>query len=192
MMNATHQIIDGFKEGRADAFRTVYTMYHRALYNFVKQLTEDPMEAEDIVAETFVKLWNLKSKFETDNNIKAFIYITARNASLNFLRYRKKQVENRREFVYINEETFHPNEISVELHLLEMIQRALDQLPPRQQEIMKMILFEGLTDDEVAERLNKSPKTVRNLKNIAINYLRLNMDRKEFVTTLMLVYFFPN
>ena len=57
---------------------------------------------------------------------------------------------------------------------------------------MKMILFEGLTDDEVAERLNKSPKTVRNLKNIAINYLRLNLDRKEFVTTLLLIYFFPN
>jgi len=193
MMSPAHQIIDGFKEGRADAFRTVYTMHHRPLYNFVKKLTEDPMEAEDIVAETFVKLWNLKAKFETDINIKAFIYITARNASLNFLRYRKKQDENRKAFVYANEEeAFHPDEISVELQLLEMIQKALDQLPPRQQEIMKMILFEGLTDDQVAERLNKSPKTVRNLKNIAINYLRLNMDRKEFVTTLLLVYFFPN
>ena len=192
-MSPAHQIIDGFKEGRADAFRTVYTMHHRPLYNFVKKLTEDPMEAEDIVAETFVKLWNLKAKFETDINIKAFIYITARNASLNFLRYRKKQDENRKAFVYANEEeAFHPDEISVELQLLEMIQKALDQLPPRQQEIMKMILFEGLTDDQVAERLNKSPKTVRNLKNIAINYLRLNMDRKEFVTTLLLVYFFPN
>jgi RNA polymerase sigma-70 factor (ECF subfamily) len=167
-------------------------MHHRALYNFVKQLTEDPMEAEDIVAETFVKLWNLRAKFETDINIKAFLYITARNASLNYIRYRKTQHEHRKAFVYINEETFHPDEISVELNLLEMIQKALDQLPPRQRQIMKMILFEGLTDDEVAERLNKSPKTVRNLRNIAINYLRLNLDRKEFVTTLLLVYFFPN
>ena len=193
MMNPAHQLIDGFKEGRADAFQAVYKMHHRPLYNFVRQLTDDPMEAEDIVAETFVKLWNLKAKFETDINIKAFIYITARNASLNFLRYRKKQDENRKAFVYVNEEeAFHPDEISVQLQLLEMIQKALDQLPPRQQEIMRMILFEGLTDNEVAQRLNKSPKTVRNLKNIAINYLRLNLDRKEFVTTLLLVYFFPN
>jgi len=193
MMSPAHQLIDGFKEGRADAFHAVYKMHHRPLYNFVRQLTDDPMEAEDIVAETFVKLWNLRAKFETDTNIKAFIYITARNASLNFLRYRKKQDENRQAFVYVNEEgVFHPDEISAELRLLEMIQKALDQLPPRQQEIMKMILFEGLTDDEVAERLNKSPKTVRNLKNIAINYLRLNLDRKEFVTTLLLIYFFPN
>ena len=192
MKNPGPQFIVGFKEGNADAFHTVYKMYNRALYNFVKQLTDDTSEAEDIVAETFVKLWNIKERFETDNNIKAFLYITARNASLNFLRYRKSQVENRKEFVYWQGETFESNEIPLKLHLLELIQHTLDELPVRQQEIMRMILFEGLNDEEVAVRLNKNPKTVRNLKAVAVNRLRLTLDRKELAYTLLLVYFFPN
>lgn len=192
MKNPGPQFIVGFKEGSPAAFRTVYKMYHRALYNFVKQLIDDTLEAEDIVAETFVKLWNRKSAFETDNNIKAFLYITARNASLNFLRFRKSQVENRKEYVYLHVEVFEPTEIPVELQLLELVQSTLEQLPYRQEEIMRMILFEGLSDEEVAGRLNKSPKTVRNLKAVAVNYLRVNLDKKEFVATLMLIYFFPN
>ena len=192
MKNPGPQIIVGFKEGNTNSFQTVYKMYHRALYNFVKQLTDDALEAEDIVAETFVKLWKIKDRFETYNNIKAFLYITARNASLNFLRYRKNQVENKKEFVYLQNEAFEPNEVPVKLQLLELIQHTLEELPVRQQEIMRMILFEGLNDKEVAERLNKNPKTVRNLKAEAVNRLRVTLDRKELAYTLLIIYFFPN
>jgi len=192
MKNPGPQLIVGFKEGDTAAFQTVYKMYHRALYYFVKQLIDDPLEAEDIVAETFVKLWKIKDRFETDNNIKAFLYITARNASLNFLRYRKNQVENKKEFVYLQSEAFEQNEIPIKLHLLELIQHTLEELPVRQQEIMRMILFEGLNDKEVAERLNKNPKTVRNLKNEAVNRLRVTLDRKDLAFTLLVIYFFPN
>jgi RNA polymerase sigma-70 factor (ECF subfamily) len=192
MKNPGPQLIVGFKEGNPDAFHSVYKMYHRALFNFVKQLTDDTLEAEDIVAETFVKLWNIKDRFETDNNIKAFLYITARNASLNFLRYRKNQVENKKEFVYLQSEAFELHEVPVRLQLLELIQNTLEKLPVRQQEIMRMILFEGLSDKEVAERLKKNPKTVRNLKAEAVNRLRLTLDGKELAYALLLIYFFPN
>jgi RNA polymerase sigma-70 factor (ECF subfamily) len=192
MKNPGPQIIVGFKEGNANAFHAVYKMHYRALYNFVKQLTDDTLEAEDIVAETFVKLWNIKDRFETDNNIKAFLYITARNASLNYLRYRKNQVANKKEFVYLHSETFEPNEVPVKLQLLELIQHTLEELPVRQQQIMRMILFEGLNDKEVAERLNKNPKTVRNLKAEAVNRLRVTLDRNELAYTLLIIYFFPN
>lgn len=193
MKNPGHLHIVGFKEGNPDAFKLIYKRYHKPLCFFVKRLTGDTLESEDIVAETFVKLWNIKHNgFDTENNIKAFLYITARNASLNFLRSKKRHVENSREYVYLLDEETLPFEIPQDLLLVELIQNSLDQLPYRQQEIMRMILFEGLSDDDVAERLNKSPKTVRNLKAVAVNYLRLNLDRKEFVATLMLIYFFPN
>ena len=188
MKNPGHHLIAGFKEGNRDAFRLVYQLHHRALYNFVRQLTDDRHEAEDIVADTFVKLWNLKANFETDNNIKAFLYITARNASLNFLRYQKRLNENRRELFYLHDEEDQPEfEVPTYLQLLELIQQTLDKLPNRQRQIMQMILFEGLNDEEVAERLNKNPKTIRNLKNIALNYLRLNLDKKEFVSAMLII-----
>lgn len=189
MKNPGQQVIVGFTEGSTDAFQLIYKRYHRTLYHFVKQLTDDTFEAEDIVAETFVKLWNLRSKFETEVNIKAFLYITARNASLNFLRYRSRQQENRKELYYLHkEEGFSENEIPLELQLLGLIQNTLDELPNRQQQIMRMILFEGLNDQEIAHRLNKNLRTVQNLKNIAVNYLRVNVDKKELSATVLIFY----
>src|SRR5438105_8361645 len=130
MKNPGHHLIVGFKEGNRDAFRLVYQLHHRALYNFVRQLTDDRHEAEDIVADTFVKLWKLKANFETDNNIKAFLYITARNASLNFLRYEKRLNENRRELFYMHDEEDQPEfEVPTYIQLLELLQQTLDKLP---------------------------------------------------------------
>lgn len=189
MINPGHQVIDGFKEGNAQAFRWVYMQYHRALYHFTEKLIDDKQEAEDIVAETFVKLWNLKANFETTQNIKAFLYITARNASLNFVRYRKRQTEQQLHILYLHEEeTPSEKDIPVTLQLMEQIQHTLDELPYRQKEIMKMILFEGLDDYEVARRLNKNPRTIQNLKSIAVKYLRLQVDNKKLVATTFIVY----
>jgi RNA polymerase sigma-70 factor (family 1) len=193
MKNPGWNIIVEFREGNTTAFRSVYDKYHRALFYFVRQLTGDSDEAEDIVAETFVKLWNLRAKFETENNIKAFLYIAARNASFNFLRSQKKLDQDHKELVYLNSNTNDEpvlrNEVPVETQLLEMIQETLEILPLKQREVLEMILFEGLSVEEVAIRLNKSPKTIHNLKSIAINFLRGNLDRKKLAPAIMLFYF---
>jgi RNA polymerase sigma-70 factor (family 1) len=193
MKNPRWDLIVGFQEGDTTAFRSVYDKYHRALYYFVRQLVGDADEAEDIVAETFVKLWNLRANFDTENNIKAFLYITARNASLNYLRSQKRLNENHKELTYLtgnnNDDPVLRHEVPAETQLLEMIQDTLENLPSKQREVLEMILFEGLTVEEVAVRLNKSPKTVHNLKSIAINFVRLNLDRKKLAPAILLFYF---
>ena len=190
MKNPGHQVIVGFKEGSITAFRTIYTRYYRALYNFVRQLTDDCQEAEDITAETFVKLWKLHDRFETEQNIKAFLFITARNASLNFLRYKKNQLESKKELFYLHDEEDNPtpgNEMPTELELLELIQSTLDELPYRQKEIMHLILIEGLNDFEVATRLNKNPRTIQNLRNIALKFMRATIYRKWLAASAFLI-----
>lgn len=187
MKNPGHQYIAGFKEGNVDVFQNVFRKYHRPLYFFVKQLLSDPHEAEDIVSETFLKLWKMKANFETEQNIKAFLYITCRNASLNCLNYRKRITIHHKEILHtLSEEEYISHQQSY-AEILQELELAIGKLPDKQQEVMKMILFEGMTDEEIAGRLNKTEKTVRNQKNTAIHLLRINLDNKKMVTAVLLL-----
>ena len=185
MKNPGHHIVTGFKEGSLQAFQGIYAKYYRPLYFFVKQLVNDSQEAEDIVAETYVKLWNMRANFETEQNIKAFLYITCRNASLNCLNYRKRIALHHKNILhFLDEEEFISHQESF-AELMQQIEGAIEKLPDKQQEVMKMILIEGLTDEEIADRLNKTPKTVRNQKNAAIHILRTGLEKKKLVITIL-------
>jgi RNA polymerase sigma-70 factor (family 1) len=196
MKNPGMNIIVGFNAGDPIAFRAIYDKYHRALYHFTRKLTSNDEESKDIVAEAFGKLWSRRSNFETEENIKAFLYISARNASLNYLRYQRKhsaeQKELFKELSHLNDditELVLPSEISTITQLYELIQHSLENLPSKQKEVMEMILFEGLDDEEVAIRLNKSTKTIRNLKCIAVNFLRSNIDQRKLSPAVLVIFY---
>ena len=101
MKNPSHKIVKGFIEGDKKAFADVYNMHYNRVYNFVKDLVKDREEAQDIVAETFIKLWKLHALFNTNENIRAFLYVTAKNASMDYFRYCQKQREKKQEASYI-------------------------------------------------------------------------------------------
>ena len=185
MKNPGHQYIAGFKEGNVAVFQRIFHKYYRALYFFVKQLLDDPQEAEDIVSETFLKLWKMKANFETEENIKAFLYITCRNTSLTCLTSRSRINTHHKEIFRLTEEEYFSEE-EKDSNLLLQLHTAIEKLPERQQEVIKLILFEGLTDEEIAVRLNKNEKTVRNQKNTAIQLLRTKLDNKKLITTVTL------
>lgn len=172
MAKLSPDLMAGFKRGDEHAFRAVYEAYYLRLNNFARQLIEDQVEAEDIVAGTFIKLWNRHSNFDTEQNIKAFLYITARNTCFNYLRDRQRKAESQKEIRYISptDEDITRQEITIEL--MELTQNAIQKLPLQQKAIIKLLFFDGLTVDDVAQRCGISPKTVRNLKSTALNYLR--------------------
>ena len=80
-------IIEKLKQGDPDAYASFFNTYYNPLCYFAAQLVRDKPAAEDIVKDTFIKLWQKHRDFETPQNVKAFLYITVRNASLNFLRH---------------------------------------------------------------------------------------------------------
>src|SRR4051812_17685683 len=84
------QILLQFQKGDQLAFKAVYEKFYESVYRFTKRLTEDTHEGENIALDLFVKLWERRENFETLQNIKAFLFISARNACLNFLKARKR------------------------------------------------------------------------------------------------------
>ena len=183
----SNDFITGFAQGNTEAFKRIYELYQKRLLFFVKQLVTDPEEAEDIVSETFLKLWHMKANFETENKIKAFLYISCKNSSINSLNYRKRIHSHHKNILHaLSEEDFisHQEAYSEIMHQLEA---AIGKLPLKQQDVIKMVLFEGLTDEEIAQRLNKTEKTVRNQKNTAIQLLRANIAKRALTLILLIL-----
>ena len=80
------ELIRHFSEGEPAAFRAVYKQLYLPVLQFVQQWVGNTEDAEELTADTFVKLWNNRTRFETMDYIRAFMHVTARNACINFLK----------------------------------------------------------------------------------------------------------
>lgn len=82
-----------FQKGDARAFQEVFDFYYDNIFYFVYKLLESKEDAEDVAIQIFDKLFRMHTQFETVPNIKAFLFISARNLSFNYIRARQYREE---------------------------------------------------------------------------------------------------
>jgi RNA polymerase sigma-70 factor (ECF subfamily) len=182
----------GFQQGSKEAFAAVYNMHYSRLYGFIKKLIDDREEAQDITAETFVKLWRLRANFNTAENIKAFLYITARNACMDYLRYRQRQTANRQQlgYVLLQQEEFIPanNNDEIKGEVLKQIHNEIENLPTQCRRIFKMAWLEGKKNAAIATELELTEQTIRNQKARAVKILRLALANYNIELFVLFIY----
>jgi RNA polymerase sigma-70 factor (ECF subfamily) len=170
------QTIGDFQRGDEKVFKMVFDHYYPALLLFVAKLTGSREEAEDISLRTFQSLYNKCQGFHTEINIKAFLYISARNASLNYLKSRQRNKQLLQEFAArMKDDTFLEFEFALKPPVVAAIHRAIEELPAECRRIFKLIYFEELTPLEIAEMLHISISTIYNQKMRALQSLRLKV-----------------
>lgn len=176
-----------FSAGGHDALDAVFKEYYRPLWNFANSLIHDRWEAEDIVVETFLKLWKLRSNFDTDQNIKAFLYITVRNACLNYLKHVDVKRHSHKELLYLNGESADEdiedivNCKIIESEILREIIREIKELPPKMKVIFELIFMHGLSTAEISRKLKLSDATIRGQKAKALKEIRLALAKKRLL-----------
>ena len=177
---------DDFKKGDPRALQMIFRQYYGALCIFAERMLPDRPAAEDIVGETFVKLWNRHTHFESLQNVKAFLYITTRNASLNLLKQMKRESLSKKQLAYIStdKEGFVLNEI-IRNEVLREINREIERLPEQCRRIFKMSYFDGKKNHEIAALLKISAHTVKNQKARAIQLLRVKLPNRNLVAILI-------
>jgi RNA polymerase sigma-70 factor (ECF subfamily) len=153
------------------AFSEVYGLYHRAIYLYAYKSVGSVHEAEDIAAESFIKLFNSTKPFESLGNVKAFLFIVTRNACLNYHKSANRKIELKENITDQGNEMEDPfHQVTAEL--IQIITKYIEHLPRKRKKIIQMILQQGLDDEQIANHLDIDPKTVRNQKNTAIQYLK--------------------
>ncbi|WP_316778607.1 RNA polymerase sigma-70 factor [Pedobacter antarcticus] len=168
--------MEAFRNGNDQALAYYFKHHNKSVTFFASRLVQDSNEAEDIVADCFVKIWRKRDSFQTEEHIKAFLYVSCRNACLDYLRQLK--VRSRLQADYLNslqeeKETILYQIITAEV--LEILYQQIELLPDNYREVFKLIYFDHLKTDEIASRLELSVQTVRNYKSRAVELLKNSM-----------------
>ena len=166
------QWVKNLKKGDALAFEELFHLYGKRLYHFSLGYLKSKPDAEEIVQEVFLKIWHLRTSLDPDLSFNAYLFKIAYRQIME--RFRKISLE-RRYLADISAEvvtfTDEMNERADYHSLLELVQKSIDRLPPRQKEVLLMRRSAGMAVADIAENLGLSPKTVEHhfteaLKNI--------------------------
>ena len=176
-------IITEFQKGDPQAFSSFFHLHYRSLCYFASQMVGSQPDAEDIVKDTYVKLWQKHPDFATTQNIKAFLYITTRNACLNFLRHAQVKEASKKQLAYLEEEKSNDLVLNqmIKAELLREIYAEIEKLPEKRREVFKLSYIEGMKNDEIAKHMNISIHTVKEHKGKALQVLRLRFSDKQIV-----------
>jgi RNA polymerase sigma-70 factor (ECF subfamily) len=171
------EFLHRFREGHSPSFKKVYECHYKLIYIFVdnllKKSTESGVDANDIVSETFIKLWHHRRKIDKIENIKAFLFVTARNACRDHFRRLCRLRACHEEIKSTSASTEAELNAAIEAHVLfDYLAQGIETLPTGCKTVFNLIYNGNLTTDQVAEKLSISPRTVLNQKNKAIHILR--------------------
>ncbi|SHK78185.1 RNA polymerase sigma-70 factor, ECF subfamily [Chitinophaga jiangningensis] len=176
-------LIPAFQQGESHAFNTFFKEYYRPLCFFAEQLLGNMADAEDIVKDGFVKLWNRKEDFDHPKSIKSFLYTTTKNASLNHLRHQKVHDHFQQEMLYLDDKKGDELILQrmIQSELMQSIYLEIEKLPEKRQQVFRMIFLEGMKNDEIAEKLGISVFTVKEHKAKALQQLRLRFSDQQLM-----------
>ncbi len=130
-------------------------------------------QAEDIVQNVFVKIWQNYDKIKNQKNLTGYLHTAVRNSSLNYLRD-YQQIEKKRlpiDNIYVEEQE-EDNEHDNKEELITKVHWAVDQLPEKWREAFILSKYEKLKYYEIAEKMNISDKTVEKYISKALSVLR--------------------
>lgn len=161
-------------EGDVKAFRQIFDALFTNLSKFSFSFVQSKEASVEIVDELFVHIWTHRNKITQINDLKVYLYTATKNASLNYISKKAKQIEAE---PYENLQVqiadgASPEQLMITKEMFQKIKQAVDTLPPRCKLIFKLVREDGLRYSEVAEILNLSIKTIDAQMVIAVSRIR--------------------
>lgn len=181
------ELIKRLKKDDIKAFDEIYRNYCNRLFGFVLKIIKQESDAEEIVQEVFVKIWDSRHQIDEYNSFDSFLFTVAYNNTISLLRKRINEKKYLDHLQNIQHEITSDNVVD-ELHfkeLNEQYRHVVNQLTPRQKEIYLLSREEGLTYKEIAEKTGISKNTVEIHMTKAINFIKSNLHK-----TLLINVFF--
>ena len=168
------------KNGNKKTFEWMFKTYYRMLCFYAEGIVGEKETAEEIVSDFFLKLWENREIIHITTSLQAYLYKGVYNNSLKYLEKIKvlhKYHEHAR-YRIDNSDFFqtqtdnHPLSMLISQETVSEIEQAIDALPAQCREVFQLVRLEGLTYQEVAEKLGISINTVRTQITRAMTKLR--------------------
>ncbi|MCC6726385.1 MAG: RNA polymerase sigma factor [Saprospiraceae bacterium] len=137
-----------------EAFKTKILPIKNRLYRFALGIVGQAAEAEDVVQEVFIKLWNQRSQMDTISNVEAWCITATRNLSIDKLRSKHQRLQPIAAGFDLHDQAATPYEAIVTNDVFDQVRSLMNRLPEKQRDIMQLRDIEGLSYQEIAEALN--------------------------------------
>jgi len=175
------ELIVLIREKNQKAFSYLYDNYSKALFGVIYHITNDQEEAEDVLQNVFVKIWNHFSSYdEQKGRLYTWMLNIARNMAIDSTRSKHEKVKNK--IQEASDTVYHRNRMYTENSSHETIgfKTLIAGLKEDQQQIIDMAYFQGFTQEEIAGRLGMPLGTVKTKVRQAILMLR-ELTKKEIL-----------
>ncbi|MBY0424675.1 MAG: RNA polymerase sigma-70 factor [Cytophagales bacterium] len=165
-------------------FESFFRLYYKPLCLTIARITNDKAAAEDLVQESFIKLWSGRDHLEIKISLKSYLYRMAINAAF-------EHINRSQRFESLSEATPEPkhdavNETIHSQDAQDLISKAIERLPPACKTVFVMHRYEDMSYKEIAETLQIAEKTVENQMGKALKLLR------EYLKDSLLIFILIN
>jgi RNA polymerase sigma-70 factor (ECF subfamily) len=177
----TENALQALIQGREEGLHFFFENYYSYLNFFAQKLLHDPLLAEEMVSDAFIKLWEKRMELSMEGSIKSLLSTIVRNNCINQLRKAQRMRIGERGLE--NTETTEQSVLHtiVETETVKEIIHTLDRLPPKCRQVFTLFFLHGKSYKEIADELQLSPHTVRSQKQRAVRLI------KKMITPLCLL-----
>ncbi len=171
--------------GDEQAFNALFRYYSSLVYRFAYSYLKSKVEAEEIVQECFLKIWEKRQQLREDIPLKGYLFTTAHHAVLNQLRRSRHHLRFQTYMAALQPAVATNGAEFSEMEAL--YQDALQKLPPKRRQIFILSRQQGLSYPEIAQQLNLSVKTVEAQMTQALKFLRAHFRASGNEVLMLLV-----
>ena len=163
---------DRIRGGDRTAFEALYRKYWQPLYAFAFRYVRSKEDAEEVVQDVFFRIWRGRADWVPAGAVRNYVYCAVRNAARD--RLERTAVARRWHVGQVATAAGIQSELEV-AELVALVQRALDELPPRRSAVCKLRLIDELSYAQIADRLGIREKTVETQLARGLKFLRERM-----------------
>ena len=190
MEYSTQQLIRGINQGDIAAFEELYRQYYIFLCLIAEHIVRNSSDAEEIVSDVYVKLWNIRKTIDITTSIKAYLVKSVHNTSINYLErvnLKNKLSDNlsTSDYKLLAWDSDYPLGHIYEKEILEILDHCIRSLPDACRQIFLLSRNEDMKYSDIADKLGISVNTVKTQMKIALARLRETL--KDYLMILFLL-----
>lgn len=155
----------------------LFNEYYSLLTVYANKFLKDLDDSREVVQDVFVKLYDKKERIKIHTSVKSHLYQSVRNACLNIIKQNKNRSLHHENIMYLNGNmNYEIDDVFEQTELEYNIYKAISELPQQCQRIFRMSRFEGLDNQEIADYLDISKRTVETQISKALKNLKLKLS----------------
>jgi RNA polymerase sigma factor (sigma-70 family) len=178
-------LLASFRTGDETAYTVIFEKFYPKLVVFSYQITNNEAQSQDIASESLAKLFKRSHIYETTEHYENFLYVAARNASINYLRYLKTFTENYNEYVSRNADDIDFLNHELDAALLGKLFQSVERLPERSRQVINYLYIQKMSYQKAAELMETTVKNVENLRAYALKKLKDDLTQTSSPAVLL-------